>query len=107
MDSVWENVIRWAVPFVLGGTMSCLTMWFFALRAFRDGLQCLLRAEIIRQNEKWVGKGHCPVYAKQALSRAYKAYHGLGGNDVATALYQETIGLPENPPEPKRRSDRS
>lgn len=94
---ILEKVIGWAVPFFLGSAAGAITLWFGWLRAFRDGLQSLLRAEIIRQNEKWVEKGYCPVYAKQALSRAYKAYHALHGNDVATALYNECIALPENP----------
>lgn len=95
MDALVEKVIAWLVPFALGGASGALVMWFGVLRAIRDGLQCLLRAEIIRQNEKWVKAGHCPVYAKQALSREYKAYSALNGNDVATSLYHEVMELPE------------
>jgi hypothetical protein len=29
----------------------------------------------------------------------YRAYHNLGGNDVATGLYTKTLDLPEEPPE--------
>lgn len=92
---VFEKVISWLVPFLCGAVVGGLALWFGVLRAMRDGIQCLLRAEIIRQNEKWVKAGYCPVYAKQALSREYKAYHGLKGNDVATNLYEETMDLPE------------
>ena len=94
-SEIVEKIIGWVVPFVLGSAFSALLSWLLFFRAIRDGLQCLLRAEIIRQNEKWTAKGYCPVYAKQALSRAYKAYHALKGNDVATALYDEVIELPE------------
>lgn len=92
---VMEKVIGWLVPFLLGAAAGGLALWFGCLRSLRDGVQCLLRAEIIRQNEKWTRAGYCPVYAKQALSREYKAYHGLNGNDVATGLYEETMELPE------------
>lgn len=92
---IFEKVIAWLIPFLLGAAVGGISLWFGIFRAFRDGLQCLLRAEIIRQNEKWVKAGYCPVYAKQALSREYKAYHGLNGNDVATGLYEETMELPE------------
>ena len=95
MDIIVKNVIDWLVPFLLGAIASGCVLWFTGLRALRDGVQCLLRAEIIRQNEKWVRLGYCPVYAKQALERAYTAYHALGGNDVATGLYEETMELPE------------
>ena len=42
---------------------------------------------------------YCPVYAKESLSRAYAAYHTLGGNDVATELYHQVIELPVGPPD--------
>ena len=61
------------------------------------GVQCLLRAEIIRSNEKYTDKGYCPLYAKEALTKAYSAYHALGGNDVATDLYNDIMALPNAP----------
>lgn len=97
-EFITEKVLNWFIPFLLGALVSGVTLWFVFFRAIRDGVQCLLRAEIIRQNEKWVKLCYCPVYAKQALSRAYKAYHALRGNDVATSLYDEVMELPEHPP---------
>jgi hypothetical protein len=94
-NEIIEKVISWLVPFLCGAIVGGVTLWFVGLRSLRDGVQCLLRAEIIRQNEKWVKAGYCPVYAKQALSREYKAYHNLKGNDVATGLYEEIMDLPE------------
>lgn len=64
-------------------------------QAISDGLQCLLRAEIIRSYEKYSEIGYCPLYSKQALTTAYKAYHALGGNDVATDLYDKIMNMPE------------
>lgn len=95
MGVILEKVISWLVPFLMGALVSGMALWFGGMKALREGVQCLLRAEIIRQNEKWVKSGYCPVYAKQALSRAYKSYHALNGNDVATGLYEETMDLPE------------
>lgn len=60
-----------------------------------DGVQCLLRSEIIRIHDKYSQKGYCPIYAKENLTRAYQAYHALGGNDVATDLYKQVMELPE------------
>lgn len=94
-----KEFLGWLIPFICGALLGAVGLWFIVLRALRDGLQCLLRAEIIRQNEKWMERGYCPIWAKQALSREYKAYHALKGNDVATGLYNEVMELPENPPE--------
>lgn len=65
-------------------------------KAFEDGLQCLLRAEIIRSHEKYTVQGYCPIYAKESLRRVYTAYHNLGGNDIATALYKECLDLTDS-----------
>ena len=70
-----------------------------------DGLQCLLRAEIIRSHDKYTERGYCPVYAKEALTRAYNAYHALGGNDVATALYNACMLLPDKVKEDNNDED--
>lgn len=68
-------------------------------KAVELGLQCLLRAEIIRSFEKYSDRYYCPIYAKEALKREYDSYHKLGGNDVATGLFKKIMELPEAPPE--------
>lgn len=64
------------------------------LDAVKEGLQCLLRQSIISSHDKWNERRYCPIYAKESLTRAYDSYHRLGGNDVATALYKQTLSLP-------------
>lgn len=96
-----ELIIKWAVPFVCGGIVTgCIAYVRGAKKrndAVADGVQCLLRAEIIRNHDKYVERKYCPIYAREALDRAYKAYHALDGNDVATDLYEATISLPTEP----------
>lgn len=97
---VAEKILGWAVPFALGGIISALTTYAKMRRkkdkALEDGVQCLLRAEIISYHERYTAQKSCPVYAKEALRRIYSAYHALGGNDVATSLYEKILNLPEN-----------
>lgn len=62
--------------------------------AEKEGLQCLLRQSIINSHDKWTKRGYCPLYVKESLTRAYNSYHKLKGNDVATALYEECMALP-------------
>lgn len=101
---MYDAFIKWLIPFICGGIVSLGGVIVSRLKLGRKkqdavelGLQCLLRAEIIRQYEKWEEKGYCPIYAKEALKRGYDSYHTLGGNDVATGLYEETMELPEHP----------
>ena len=63
-------------------------------KQLENGVQSLLRAEIIRSHEKYMDRKYCPVYAREALSRAYEAYHALGGNGTITGLYNQIIALP-------------
>ena len=97
MHEVFEVFLKWFVPFLCGGAITLIGAVAVMWRALRDGVCCLLRAEIIRQHEKWEEKGYCPIYAKEALRRAYKAYHALKGNDVATVLYEKTLELSDGP----------
>lgn len=94
-----DRILSWGVPFFMGGIISALTTYLNLRRtknkAIEDGVQCLLRAEIIAYHERYSTTGSCPIYAKEALRRIYDAYHRLGGNDVATALYEKTLELPE------------
>ena len=96
--NVLETVLKWLIPFLCVGAVSAVVAYFTIFRAIRNGVQCLLRAEIIRNHNKYNDNGYCPIYAKEALKRAYAAYHNLGGNDVATGLYNEVMALPTEPP---------
>lgn len=62
--------------------------------ALRDGVQALLRQEIIDFCLRYEEQGTAPVWAKQAEEKAYKAYEALGGNDVAHAMHERFMKLP-------------
>lgn len=94
-EIVAELILKWLVPAALGACAGFIGSMFLRLKAIKLGLQCLLRAEIIRSHDKYTDRKYCPIYAKEALTRAYKAYHTLGGNDVATELYNDMMKLPE------------
>lgn len=100
-----EIFIKWLIPFLCGSAVSLLSALIALWKNNRKreksvemGLQCLLRAEIIRSFEKYTDKHYCPIYAKEALKREYDSYHNLGGNDVATSLYKKIMELPEEAP---------
>ena len=101
MEEMSNIFLQWLVSFLCGGFITLIGMVLTILKKGRkrdkslvDGLQCLLRAEIIRSHEKYVDRKYCPVYAREALTRAYAAYHNLGGNDVVTDLYNKIMTLP-------------
>ena len=64
-------------------------------KAIAGGMQALLRDSIVSGYNRYQSKGFCPIYAKESLKQIYSAYHALGGNDVATALYEKMLAMPE------------
>lgn len=63
--------------------------------AIAEGVQSLLRESIVQNYNKYQEREFCPIYAKESIKRVYEAYHGLGGNDVATKLYNTLLAMPE------------
>lgn len=65
--------------------------------AIAEGVQSLLRENIVHNYNKYQDREYCPIYAKESIKRVYEAYHNLGGNDVATKLYNTLLAMPEEP----------
>lgn len=65
--------------------------------AIAAGVQSLLRESIVQNYNKYQEREYCPIYAKESIKRVYEAYHNLGGNDVATKLYNTLLAMPEEP----------
>jgi len=63
--------------------------------AIAEGVQSLLRESIVSNYNKYQDKGFCPIYAKESIKKVYSAYHNLGGNDIATNLYNKVLTMPE------------
>lgn len=99
---VWATVLTAFISTTVGVVVTAVIARFKLgnqkHKAVEDGVQSLLRAEIIRQHEKSTERGYCPIYAKDAVRREYEAYHALGGNGVITDLYNDIMSLPETPP---------
>ncbi len=73
------------------------------IEALVEGVQSLLRAEIIRQDEKWEDRGYCPLYAKDALTTEFKSYTKLKGNGSIPGVYENLMELPDHPPHPHHK----
>lgn len=96
-----ERILDWLIPFLCGLVASLIASIVSVMkkkgkkaRLLEDGVESLLRLEIVRSYNEYTEKGFCPIYAKESLTRAYNDYHALGGNDVATGLYNDIMKLP-------------
>lgn len=70
-------------------------------KAIAEGVQALLRENIVGNYNKYLAIGCYPIYAKESVKKAYAAYSALGGNDVATSLYKKILEMPEEKKEDK------
>lgn len=62
--------------------------------AIKLGLQALLRADMIRDYNKWSEKGYAPIYAKENFENVWVQYHSLGSNGVMDGIHTEFMNLP-------------
>lgn len=67
--------------------------------AIAEGVKSLLRESIVHNYNKYLERECCPIYAKESIKKVYESYHKLGGNDVATKLYNKLLEMPEEPAE--------
>lgn len=63
--------------------------------AIVNGLQALLRNELIDAYHHYEEKGELPIYAMENIQKMYDAYHNLGGNGTITKLYNKLQKLPQ------------
>lgn len=62
--------------------------------AMREGMLVMLRDRIIQADTHFTKIGEVSALEKESMQKMYNAYHGLGGNDIATASYKRVIALP-------------
>lgn len=60
----------------------------------KSALRALLRSELMRTHHQAVRDGYAATVDKEVMDRTYKSYHHLGGNGIATNLYDEMMALP-------------
>lgn len=63
-------------------------------QAVKQGLQALLRAQMIADYNKWSERGYAPIYARQNFENCWQHYHSLGANGVMDDIHQKFLTLP-------------
>ena len=99
---IQQNWVPWLfalLSVVLGDVIRRLRAQGKENKAIAEGVQSLLRENLVQNYNKYSDKGYCPIYAKESIKKIYNAYHNLGGNDVATELYHKLLEMREEPKE--------
>ena len=62
-------------------------------RAVEQGVQALLRNELIRRYREYEVKGAITILDKENIEHMYKEYRNLGGNGTVAKMYDDLMNL--------------
>lgn len=93
-----------ALPILLGYIVWLLKQQKKERNANSKGTMLLLRVQLIEYHDRYTTLGHIPSYAYQNFCEMYEAYHSLGGNGMATKMYNEICELHLNRHDEKEES---
>lgn len=63
-------------------------------KAIEQGVQALLRNELIRKYREYESKGEISILDRENMEHMFKEYQNLGGNGTIKQLYEEMLELP-------------
>lgn len=63
-------------------------------KAIENGVQALLRNELIRRYREYEIKGEMTILDKENMELMFKEYQNLGGNGTIKKMYDEMLELP-------------
>ena len=63
-------------------------------KAMEQGVQALLRNELIRRYREYESKGEITILDKENIEHMFKEYTNLGGNGTVAAMYEDLLELP-------------
>lgn len=62
--------------------------------SLRLGIQALLRAQMIKDWNKYSEMGYAPLYARENFENVWQQYHNLGANGVMDDIHSKFLALP-------------
>ncbi|MBQ7140001.1 MAG: hypothetical protein IJO32_00685 [Bacilli bacterium] len=63
-------------------------------KAIENGVQALLRNELVRRYREYETKGEITILDKENIEHMFKEYKNLGGNGTVAKMYEEILSLP-------------
>ena len=63
-------------------------------KAIENGVQALLRNELINRYREYETKGEMTILDKENMELMFKEYENLGGNGTIKQMYDEMLELP-------------
>ena len=101
------TIYQWLCFLGLDAVVGAAIGWIVAMirkdraerRDLKEGLQALLRRDMIEDYNKWEERGYAPIYVRQSFENCWTHYHALGANGVMDDIHDKFLRLPTEPPE--------
>lgn len=102
---ILKIILSYLIPTVLGGILGYFSTKFKKNKkeeeskerkekAIEEGLQALLRNELVRRYREYETKGELSILDKENIEAMFKQYEILGGNGTVKHLMEELLSLP-------------
>ena len=100
-----DFIIRYWLEFLFSGLLAFIGFGYKLLknrqdeqdkknRAIENGVQALLRNELIRRYREYETKGEITIIDKENIEHLFNEYQNLGGNGTVKQMYEELLSLP-------------
>lgn len=95
--NILQMILSYLIPTILGGIMGFISTKLKRNKkrdlAIENGVQALLRNEIIRRYREFELKGEIPILDKENLEEMFEQYKNLGGNGTVKKMMDELLSL--------------
>lgn len=102
--NILQIILSYLIPTILGGLLGFISTKFKKnkqkeeeekkkINVLEQGVQALLRNEIIRRYREFESKGEISILDKENLEEMFEQYKNLGGNGTAKKMMDELLNL--------------
>lgn len=96
--NIIQILANYLVPALIGGLIGFFSTKFRKNKkkekAIEEGVQALLRNELIRRYREYEIKGELSILDKENIEAMFEQYENLGGNGTVKQLMTELLQLP-------------
>lgn len=98
MEEIIKIVINYLIPTVLGRVNKFVSTKLKKNKkkdlAIEQGVQALLRNELVREYREYEAKGEMSILDKENMEAMFVQYQNLGGNGTVKQLMNDLLELP-------------
>ena len=95
--NILQMILSYLIPTILGAILGFIDTNFKKNKkkdlAIEQGVQALLRNEIIRRYREFESKGEISILDKENLEEMFEQYKNLGGNGTVKKMMDELLNL--------------